>query len=279
MQITKDELLREVLKRLCAGKLFHAIVLEGDEAENTAIEISAACVCSSEEKPCGVCSPCKKAFARSHPDIHISTGVGVTKSISTEEVRYIRDDTYIKPNEADKKVYILLGADKMNENAQNALLKALEEPVQDILFILVCEKSSSLLSTILSRCIVYDLGKNKEESNEEAEKLSEEIVNALSLRSEMELLALSSKLVSDKELFDAVLKNLEYAFYRTCVSLSVSKILDGTPEKLCNVLTFARANKLYDITIDTKEKLSRNANLALLVTAFFSRIYSARYGL
>ena len=85
--------------------------------------------------------------------------------------------------------------------------------------------------------------------------------------------------VENKELFDAVLKNLEYAFYRTCVSLSVSKILDGTPEKLCNVLTFARANKLYDITIDTKEKLSRNANLALLVTAFFSRIYSARYGL
>ena len=278
MQITKDELLREVLKRLRAGKLFHAIVLEGDEAENTAIEISATCVCSSEEKPCGVCSPCKKVFAKSHPDVHISAPAGATKSIPTEEIRFIRDDSYIKPNEADKKVYILPGADRMNENAQNALLKVLEEPVQDILFVLVCEKSTSLLPTIISRCVVYDLGK-KEVPDEEAESLCNEIINALSSKSEMELLSLSSKLISDKELFEAVLKNLEYAFYRVCVSISVSKILSGASEKLCNVLTFARASRLYDVTADTKEKLNRNANHALLVTAYFSRMYSARYGL
>ena len=279
MQITKAELLREVVKRLRAGKLFHAIVLEGDEAEKTAIEISAACVCSSQEKPCGECLPCKKAFAKSHPDIHISVPVGASKAIPIEEIRFIREDTYIKPNEADRKVYILLSADRMNESAQNALLKALEEPIQDILFILVCEKSTSLLPTILSRSFVYDLGTHEEEPNEEADLLSEEIINALALKNEMELLTLSSKLISDKELFAAVLKNLEYAFYRVCVSISVSKILEGTSEKLCNVLTFARASKLYDITADTKDKLNKNANHALLVTSYFSRIYSARYGL
>jgi len=280
MQITKDNLLREVTNRLRAGKLFHAIVLEGDEAENTAIEISAACVCFSEEKPCRQCLACKKALSLSHADIHISRGTGASKSIPVDEIRFIRDDAYIKPNEADRKVYILLGAENMNESAQNALLKVLEEPVQDILFILVCEKAQMLLPTIISRCVVYDLGNDEEiKTDEKTEIICEEIIEALTSKTEMDLVSLSAKLISDKDLFLNVLKNLEYIFYRTCISLSCSKMLEGASEKLCNVLTFMRASKLYDITVQTKEKIYKNANHALLVTTYFSLIYSARYGL
>lgn len=280
MIISKEQLLRETVQRLRAGKLFHAIIIEGSGAEKAAAEISAACVCTASDKPCGKCEACRKALSQSHADIHVSRGTGASKSIAVDEIRFVRDDSYIKPNEADRKIYILLGADNMNESSQNALLKVLEEPVQETLFILVCEKTAALLPTIISRCAVYDLGNSEAlPADEKTVQLCESIMEALCTANEMELLALSGKLVYDKELFSDVLEKLAYVFYRTSISLSCSKLYEGAFIKLCDVLTFQRASRLYDITVETQEKLIKNANHALLVTAYFSAIYSARYGL
>lgn len=280
MQISKQRLLHEVSEKLRARELFHAVILEGDDAEETAIEIAAACVCTMENKPCGVCAACKKAFARAHADIHISKGTGAAGSFHVAEIRYIRADAYVKPNEAERKVYILLHAEDMNESAQNALLKVLEEPPQDILFILVCENSKLLLPTILSRAVFYDLGtRQKSETTEESQNLCEEIIEALVSKSEMQLLALSAQVISQRDLFAQLLKDLAYIFYRACVAIVCEKELQGAGGKLSNVLTFDRANKLYNLTAQTSEKIEKNANHALLVTAYFSAVYAARYGI
>lgn len=78
-------------------------------------------------------------------------------SFHVDTVRNIINDAYIQPNEADYKIYILANAHCMNQNAQNALLKILEEPPKYVVFILTTNSKSALLSTVLSRSVCVTL--------------------------------------------------------------------------------------------------------------------------
>lgn len=136
----------------------HALILEGAAGigkKTLAMLISQAVVCKSEgERPCGVCGGCVRAKNHSHPDITIVEGSGKTGAISVDSIREVKDDAYIMPSEAEKKVYILPDADKTLPAAQNAFLKVLEEPPADTMFIITCTAASSLLETIRSRAVI-----------------------------------------------------------------------------------------------------------------------------
>lgn len=144
------------------GRLPHALLLEGPAGSGRrtmARLIARAAVCSSgEEKPCGQCAACVKAAGGNHPDIVEAGGDGAARSFHIETVREIRDTAYILPNEAPRRAVILAGAQGMTEQAQNALLKILEEPPAHALFILTCENRAQLLSTIQSRTVCVSLG-------------------------------------------------------------------------------------------------------------------------
>ncbi len=144
-----------------SNRLPHAIVIEGEEGigkKTFAREIAAALVCrSNETKPCYQCSQCHKAEKRIHPDIYEYTATGGAKSFHIETVRDIISDICMPPNEAEFKIYILGNAHCMNENAQNAILKVLEEPPSYAVFILTVENRSMLLETVLSRSVVLSL--------------------------------------------------------------------------------------------------------------------------
>ena len=101
--------------------------------------------------PCGVCPSCRAFAAHTHPD---AVTLGLTdgkKSIPVEEVRLLIRDAYIKPFMGAKKVYTIQDAHLMTAQAQNALLKLLEEPPAYAVFLLLCENTSAIISTILSR--------------------------------------------------------------------------------------------------------------------------------
>ncbi len=137
------------------------IIWGGDQAERTRASetLAAAAVCESgDHKPCQLCRHCQKAARGVHPDIAVIDRPPDKKEIVVDQIRALREDAVILPNEAEEKVYILRNADSMNPAAQNALLKLLEEPPPRVTIILEAETPSALLATVRSRCVMLPAG-------------------------------------------------------------------------------------------------------------------------
>lgn len=151
----------EGLKRMLSGsgRLPHALILSGPAGSGrhtAAREIAQAWVCSQPEKaPCGVCAHCRKVAQGIHPDVmgldrFLEPG-DTGKELRVYAVRALREDAQIRPNEAACKVYLI---DRpMNVQAQNAMLKLLEEGPSYARFLMLTENSDTLLETVRSRCV------------------------------------------------------------------------------------------------------------------------------
>lgn len=113
--------------------------------------LAAALQCEAEESPCGRCLPCRKAMSGMHPDI-ITIDDPEKKTVSVDLIRQLQADAYIRPNEGRHKVYLIPRAQNMTENAQNALLKLIEEPPAYAVFLLLTDTAEKLLPTVRSRC-------------------------------------------------------------------------------------------------------------------------------
>ena len=142
------------------SRIPHAIIIEGDRGTGRHILsdfLSKAAVCSEDNKPCGVCKNCHLADIYSHPDITVTLPEDGKKNIAVSQIRNLKNEAFVKAHQADKRVFIIDCADTMNEQSQNALLKVLEEPPSNIIFILLAESKASFLDTIISRCVILTL--------------------------------------------------------------------------------------------------------------------------
>jgi DNA polymerase III subunit delta' len=92
----------------------------------------------------------RRVEARTHPDLYVLEPLG--EMIRIDDVRSLRHDLHMRPFEADRRVYVVLGAERMNEDAADALLKDLEEPPPYAVLLLVANELGPLPPTILSRC-------------------------------------------------------------------------------------------------------------------------------
>ena len=151
----------QLMPRLSGGTLGHAFILSGPAGSGKhalAAILARALVCDGAgTKPCGCCSGCKKALAGSHPDIITVAPLEEGKQITVKQVRDMRADAYIRPNEAARKVYIMEQAGGMKDEAQNAMLKVLEDGPAYAAFLLLADNAGSLLATVRSRCEVLHL--------------------------------------------------------------------------------------------------------------------------
>lgn len=137
----------------------HAFLIDGYEGSGKltlALEIAAALVCEEKSNPdkalpCHECPACRKVFSRSHVDVKIVERDEGKQIMSVDKARFIRRDMFMSPTEAEYKIYIMRDADKMNTEAQNALLIALEEPPQNVVIILLASGTDKILTTIKSR--------------------------------------------------------------------------------------------------------------------------------
>lgn len=146
-------------------RLSHAYMLVGpeDDARREAmLRLEAELLCSApEEGACGRCRDCRKVAEGVHPDVIVlerqpGDKGQLHREILVDQVRDAVADAVVAPNEAARKVYVIREADRMNTAAQNALLKALEEPPGHACFLLCTTAADALLPTVRSRCVRVD---------------------------------------------------------------------------------------------------------------------------
>lgn len=283
-----DELQARIAAAASAGKLPHAVILEGGSESdrlNLARLLAKAHVCSGENSPCGSCTNCMKAAKGIHPDITEALAQeGSTDALKVDGIRSIRANAFVFPNEAQKRVFILHNMQFANEQAQNALLKILEEPPEFVRFILTAPVSSALLTTILSRAAVYSLGQQLGDSlNEKHTAACEKaaaIAAALTSPNEFDLMSETGIFEKDSELLVLVLAQLRLIF-RDAVARRQSPaatMLSAAPESaaaLSRSCTVPQLMKLME-AVDTLEKAeNQNANKGLLITRFCSLMKKA----
>ena len=140
------------------GALTHALIFSGSGGRaDAAVYAAAAFECVSDgERPCLACPHCRKVMAGIHPDV-IFVRDPEHKELSAETVRAMRSDTFIRPNEGERKVYIFEDCAALNEKGQNILLKTVEEGPPYCAFLFCAENAAALLQTIRSRCVEIKL--------------------------------------------------------------------------------------------------------------------------
>ncbi len=161
--VVGQEQLKEYLESaIRLNKISHAYIINGERdagKEFIAKTFAMALQCENRHgvEPCQECHSCKQALSGNHPDIifitHEKPG-----TISVDDIRrQINNDVAIKPYSGPKKIYIMNEGEKMTVQAQNALLKTLEEPPEYAVILLLTTNVNSLLPTILSRCVVLNM--------------------------------------------------------------------------------------------------------------------------
>ena len=143
-----------------SGRLAHAYLFVGPQhigKMTLALDLARALNCDADDRPCFACPACKKIGAGSHTDVQI---IGITqneeeaetKRISIDQIKELQHSANLPPFEGKHKVFIIDGAELMSIEAANCLLKTLEEPVDNVTFILLTINERLLPATVVSRC-------------------------------------------------------------------------------------------------------------------------------
>jgi len=143
-----------------SGRLAHAYLFVGPQhigKMTLALDLARALNCQAADRPCFACPACKKISAGSHTDVQI---IGITqneeeaetKRISIDQIKELQHSANLPPFEGKHKVFIIDGAELMSIEAANCLLKTLEEPVDNVTFILLTINERLLPATVVSRC-------------------------------------------------------------------------------------------------------------------------------
>lgn len=125
------------------------------------------------------------------------------KSIGISEVRKIQSEVLLKPVECEYKIYIFKNAQNLTEQAQNALLKILEDPPKHVIFLFLCTNCRKLIPTVLSRASIIHI--NDEDQTFTTEDLNK-LINAVQNNNKFDILALGEKI----EVYDFMFKSHHY---------------------------------------------------------------------
>ena len=268
LQKENEALVRELVG---SGRIPHTIIIEGGDSEervNAAVLLATGALCKEHDRPCLTCPACQKALKDAHPDFFIPKPTKGLKSgiLSLKDLR----DNYlaqmsVRPNEADIKVFLFRDADKLlREDAQNALLKTIEEPPQNLLFIFTAESAKSMLLTVRSRARVITLRHTFSTDSDSEQAASSVIDGTISLYEYDMLKTLSS--FKDKQSMTAALGVFVEKLRQALSFYSGLSTTDPEVKKLTRKLDRARILALIEVTDQAVRKLKTNINLQLLQT-------------
>ena len=159
--IGHEQIIEHLQNAIELDKVSHAYIINGEKGTGKMLIADAFAMtlqCDNQARiPCLKCRSCKQTLSGNQPDIiHVSHEK--PNSISVEEIRtQLNNDIEVKPYSSPRKIYIIDEADKLTVQAQNALLKTIEEPPAYAVVILLTSNSDALLPTILSRCVQLNI--------------------------------------------------------------------------------------------------------------------------
>jgi DNA polymerase-3 subunit delta' len=153
-------------KSIKANTLSHAYLFVGPShvgKTTLAIDVAQALNCSENKPPCGICQSCLRIIEGKHSDVEI---IGINQDVSNKshsessahteigikEIQELQRHASLPPFEGKKKIFIIDGAENLSTEAANSILKILEEPPPNVIWILLAVEENKILSTILSRC-------------------------------------------------------------------------------------------------------------------------------
>lgn len=159
--IGQEQIKEHLQNAISMKKVSHAYIINGERSSGKEFIARIFAMALQCEKggiePCGECHSCKQAISNNQPDI-IYIGHEKPNTIGVEDIRgQINNDIGIKPYSSPRKIYIMNEGEKMTPQAQNALLKTLEEPPEYAVILILTTNVEALLPTILSRCVVLNM--------------------------------------------------------------------------------------------------------------------------
>lgn len=244
-------------------------------------EFAKAILClDNEKKPCNNCRACKSFENNNNPDIIIIDEQD--ESIKTEQIKELVKNVLEKPIQGEKKIYIINNSENMTREAQNSLLKTLEEPPEYVIVILITSNENLLLNTIKSRCIKFQFQNLSDEEIKQYFRMANQVIDdsiikifggsiekALKLKDNLDtykniknifknienlrglqILNLKETIFKDKDEIFSILDYINTIFF--------DKILE-------NIKTANKYQKCIEIIEESKLRLKRNSNYDMTI--------------
>ena len=274
--IGNDKIKEMLYKSVKDKKTSHSYLfvgIEGIGKKEIAKEFAKMLLCINDNKYCNTCKSCIEFDSNNNPDFLYIEPDG--NSVKIEQIRYIQRKIQEKPIISNKKVYIINDADKMTTEAQNCLLKTLEEPPEYSTIILIGSNENMFLSTIKSRCMIIHFSKIEDEKIrkylEEKYELKDISTNMLEIfQGSIGKAILLKDKKEQYEKIELIIKSLRQK--SIIYILNMSEILYKSKEEIFDILEYinviliklAKTDYEYIKCInsveETKTRLKQNAN-------------------
>ncbi len=279
------ELLQETIKNEKVSHSYLFIGQAGIGKKMLAKEFAKAVLCLENNKCCDTCKSCLEFDSQNNPDFVLIEPEG--NNIKIEQIRNMQRKVQEKPIISGKKIYIIDNADLMTQEAQNALLKTLEEPPEFVTIILIGENENAFLATIKSRCMILHFNSI---SNLDMKKYLEDnyhmnvtsnmldvfhgsIGKAIEIKDKQETYLLIEQAIENLEKEDLIdlIKKLDILY------TSKEEILDMLDYINIILLKKSKQNVNYTdcikIVEDTKRRINQNANYDMSIDNMLFNIW------
>ena len=265
-----------------SGQISHAYLLIGYKGgcqEILAEDLAAALVCEAgvDRRPCGVCGPCRKFQSGNLLDYICVKAEEGTRNIKIKQVRDLITQMATRTHDGGLRICYIMGADQMTPEAQNALLKSLEEPAPGNVFLLTAENGEKILPTIRSRCQVLTLEQDDCIERDDAIEMDlMDVLKNLFANQPFGLFAFCEKYGKEKEKsrtgIDQLIQSTEKVLLAEKTGLTPDDPDDLTSLLLKNLKT-GQAEPLLEILFEFSKRFQYNVNLRLQWENTFLKFY------
>lgn len=279
--IGNNKIKQSLEKSIKEKKTSHSYLFTGIQGigkKMIAIEIAKNILCFSDEECNNTCKSCVEFKSNNHPDFLLLQPDG--NSIKIDQIRYLQQKIQEKPIISEKKVYVIDDADTMTVEAQNCLLKTLEEPPEFATIILIGSNENAFLTTIKSRCMILHFQKieNAEilkylKENYDIDNISSNVLDMF-----QGSIGKAISLKDKKDEYENIEKIIENLNTKDIIDIiKISEVIYKSKEEIFEILDYiniillkrAKTNYLYtnciNIVENTKKRLKQNANYDMCI--------------
>ena len=291
-EIIGNEKNKEILANaIKTNKISHSYIFNGIEGIGKKIfakEFAKKILCLEHKENCNKCKSCIEFDTNNNPDFYLLEPENDNKKIKIEQIREMQRRIQEKPIISSKKVYIIENSDTMTVEAQNCLLKTLEEPPEYATIILICSNENNLLNTIKSRCtkINFDPIPNENIKVFLKKLNSEETTNDDIIEIYQGSIGKAIKLKEKKELYENIKKIIEKIKEKDLIEvIQISEEIYQSKEEIYNILEYInlllfkygkrdiRYINCIKVIEETKKRLKANSNYDMCIDNMLFNIW------